>query len=136
MRPAKCANVTRTCKLRGVESPPYRELLDRIGSSRADLLFAALGQPKGKLWLAEHCQALRISASAQIGATLDFLAGKVRRSPRWLQRVGLEWCYRLYQEPKRLASRYASNILFALKMLGLDLLSVFRRSKHKQAGSP
>jgi N-acetylglucosaminyldiphosphoundecaprenol N-acetyl-beta-D-mannosaminyltransferase len=131
-------------QIAGIESPPYRELsaeeqaqlIDRIRSARADLLFAALGQPKGELWLAEHCQALGVPACAQIGATLDFLAGRVRRSPRWLQRVGLEWLYRLYQEPKRLASRYGSNILFALKMLGRDLRSLFRRSKNQSAGAP
>jgi N-acetylglucosaminyldiphosphoundecaprenol N-acetyl-beta-D-mannosaminyltransferase len=113
----------------GIESPPYRELsaeehaqlVERIRSSRADLLFAALGQPKGEIWLAANYQALGVPAGAQIGATLDFLAGRMRRSPRWLQRVGLEWLYRLYQEPKRLAQRYGSNILFAFKMLAADL---------------
>jgi N-acetylglucosaminyldiphosphoundecaprenol N-acetyl-beta-D-mannosaminyltransferase len=129
-------------QIAGVESPPYRELsaeeqaqlVERIRNARADLLFVAFGQPKGELWLAEHCQALGVPVSAQIGATLDFLAGRVPRAPRWIQRIGLEWVYRLYQEPKRLALRYGSNILFMVRMLAKDLFSVFRRSKREEAG--
>jgi N-acetylglucosaminyldiphosphoundecaprenol N-acetyl-beta-D-mannosaminyltransferase len=119
----------------GIESPPFRplsaeeeaDLIAKIRNSRADLLFVAFGQPRGELWLAEHHQALGVPVSAQIGATLDFLAGRMRRSPRWLQRVGLEWAYRMYQEPKRLALRYWQNGLFAFRMLGRDFLSLFRR---------
>jgi N-acetylglucosaminyldiphosphoundecaprenol N-acetyl-beta-D-mannosaminyltransferase len=115
----------------GVESPPFRplspqeqtQLVARIRAARPDLLFVAFGQPRGELWLAEHCQALGVPVSVQIGATLDFLAGRVPRAPRWLQRLGLEWAYRLYQEPARLARRYGSNLLFALKSVTRDVLA-------------
>ncbi len=128
----------------GVESPPYRELtaeeqaqlVSRIRAARPDLLFVAFGQPKGEFWLAQHREALGVPACAQIGATLDFLAGRVRRSPRWLQRVGLEWAYRLYQEPARLARRYGGNFLFALKMLVRDLLARGTVQKQERAGPP
>jgi N-acetylglucosaminyldiphosphoundecaprenol N-acetyl-beta-D-mannosaminyltransferase len=121
----------------GTECPPFRELSaeeqaglqDRIRAARPDLLFVAFGQPKGEFWLAAHCQALGVPACAQIGATLDFIAGRVRRSPRWLQRVGLEWAYRLLSEPARLTGRYARNFLFALKMGALDLVSPSHRKK-------
>ncbi|HYT92612.1 MAG TPA: WecB/TagA/CpsF family glycosyltransferase [Gemmataceae bacterium] len=118
-------------QIAGVYSPPFRPLsaeeqaalIARIGDARPDLLFVAFGQPKGEFWLAQHCEALGVPACAQIGATLDFLAGRVPRAPRWLQRVGLEWVYRLYQEPGRLARRYGSNLLFAFKMLACDLFA-------------
>jgi N-acetylglucosaminyldiphosphoundecaprenol N-acetyl-beta-D-mannosaminyltransferase len=117
----------------GIEAPPFRplspeeesELIGRIRAARPDLLFVAFGQPKGEIWLADHCEALGVPACAQIGATLDFLADRVPRAPRWMQRTGLEWIYRLSREPGRLTPRYARNILFALRMLARDL---FRRS--------
>lgn len=122
----------------GVEVPPFRalsadeegQMLDRIRAARPDILFVAFGQPKGEVWMAEHSQALGVPVSVQIGATFDFLAGKVQRSPRWLQRVGLEWAYRLSREPGRLASRYSRNALFASRMLARDALT-FRRGKRR-----
>jgi N-acetylglucosaminyldiphosphoundecaprenol N-acetyl-beta-D-mannosaminyltransferase len=115
----------------GVEAPPYRalsaeeeaQLRERIRAARPHLLFVAFGQPKGELWLAEHGESLGVPAAVQIGASLDFLAGKVQRSPRWIQRLGFEWAYRLSREPLRLASRYGRNGLFALRMLARDALS-------------
>jgi N-acetylglucosaminyldiphosphoundecaprenol N-acetyl-beta-D-mannosaminyltransferase len=109
----------------GVEAPSLQEmtaeqqeeLAARIRDTRPDLLFVALGQPKGELWLKKYCHSLGVPVSAQIGATLDFIAGRVRRAPRWLQCVGLEWAYRLYQEPRRLFLRYSQNTLFLFRMV-------------------
>lgn len=109
----------------GAEAPPFGELSpaeqsglqERIRAARPDLLFVAFGQPKGELWLAENREALGVPACVQIGGSLDFLAGRVRRAPSLLQRLGLEWAYRIYREPTRLAPRYLNNAFFALKML-------------------
>jgi N-acetylglucosaminyldiphosphoundecaprenol N-acetyl-beta-D-mannosaminyltransferase len=97
-----------------------QKLFDEIRSAGPHLLFAAFGQPKGELWLAEHGEELGVPVTVQIGASLDFVAGRVPRSPRWMQRVGLEWVYRLWREPRRLVGRYYSNGLFALRMLARD----------------
>lgn len=97
-----------------------QKLIESIRVTRPDLLFAAFGQPKGELWLARHAEALGIPVTVQIGASLDFLAGRVPRSPRWMQRIGLEWVYRLWREPRRLVGRYAANAWFALRMLARD----------------
>jgi N-acetylglucosaminyldiphosphoundecaprenol N-acetyl-beta-D-mannosaminyltransferase len=121
----------------GTEAPPFRELSAeevealkaRIRAARPDLLFVAFGQPRGEFWLANHCPSLGVPACVQVGGTFDFLAGRVQRSPRWLQRLGLEWAYRLSREPARLGGRYARNFLFALKMLALDLVS--RSHRHR-----
>jgi N-acetylglucosaminyldiphosphoundecaprenol N-acetyl-beta-D-mannosaminyltransferase len=98
-------------------------LFREIRESKPHLLFAAFGQPKGELWLAEHVEALGVPVTVQIGASIDFVAGRVPRSPRWMQRVGLEWVYRLWREPRRLVGRYYSNALFALRMLASDLVT-------------
>jgi N-acetylglucosaminyldiphosphoundecaprenol N-acetyl-beta-D-mannosaminyltransferase len=110
----------------GTEAPPFRPLSEaeeaglvaRIRAARPDFLFVSFGQPKGEIWLRRHCQALGVPVCAQVGATLDFLAGRFVRAPRWLQRTGLEWAYRLYQEPRRLFCRYAQDTLFLVRMLG------------------
>lgn len=114
----------------GTAAPPHRplqaeeltRLLDLIRTARPDLLLVAFGQPKGEFWIAEHLEALGVPVSVQIGATLDFVAGRVRRAPRWLQRVGLEWAYRMWLEPRRLAPRYARNAAFLARRVASDFL--------------
>lgn len=109
----------------GVEVPPFRELTEgetaamvgRVRAARPDILFAALGQPKGERFLAEHCEAFGVPVCVQLGAALDFAAGRVSRAPKLVQRLGLEWVYRLYQEPGRLAGRYGKNIRFVLSSI-------------------
>ena len=92
-----------------------RRLIETIREARPDLLFVAFGQPKGELWINEHLDELGVPVCVQIGATLDFIAGRVRRAPRFFQKTGLEWAYRIYTDPARLAPRYAKNALFLLR---------------------
>jgi N-acetylglucosaminyldiphosphoundecaprenol N-acetyl-beta-D-mannosaminyltransferase len=89
-----------------------KQVIAEIKAARPDLLLVALGQPKGELWLSEHLGELGVPAAAQIGATLDFIAGRVRRAPRLLQKIGLEWAYRITTDPVRLFPRYVKNALF------------------------
>jgi N-acetylglucosaminyldiphosphoundecaprenol N-acetyl-beta-D-mannosaminyltransferase len=113
----------------GTECPPFRPptpeeeeaLLDRIRRAEPDLLFVAFGQPKGERWIIRHYESLGVPVSAQIGASLDFAAGRVRRAPRWMQKAGLEWVFRLSLEPRRLAGRYARNAWFVVRMLASGL---------------
>ncbi len=77
-------------------------MLDRIRRARPDLLFVAFGQPKGERWIMRHFEALGVPVSVQVGASLDFAAGRIRRAPRWMQNAGLEWAFRLALEPRRL----------------------------------
>ena len=112
----------------GVESPPYRALtpqeeaeqLDRIRAARPHLLFVAFGQPKGEYWVHKNCPALDGTICAQVGAALDFAAGRINRAPRWMQKTGLEWGYRLWKEPRRLFTRYAQNAAFVIRMVISD----------------
>jgi len=93
------------------------ELLAQIRHSGVRILFAAFGQPKGERWLASRIETLGVPVAVQVGAALDFAARKVRRAPRFLQRVGLEWAYRILCDPRRLAPRYMADGLFFLRAL-------------------
>ena len=114
----------------GVECPPFRPLThhehaalsERIRASRADILLVAFGQPKGEFWIEENFRQLGVPLSIQLGASFDFIAGQAKRAPHWMQRVGLEWFYRMVHDPQRLLPRYAQNSWFLLKQLHHDLL--------------
>lgn len=77
------------------------EILVRIRESRPEILFVALGAPKQELWLAQHLPFLKVKVGMGVGGSLDVLAGRVKRAPGWMQRLGLEWLFRLLQEPAR-----------------------------------
>ena len=78
----------------------------KMKAADPQLLLVALGCPKQELWMQRFLPALPGVVGLGIGASLDFIAGELQRSPAWMSRVGLEWLYRLFQEPKRLAHRY------------------------------
>jgi N-acetylglucosaminyldiphosphoundecaprenol N-acetyl-beta-D-mannosaminyltransferase len=123
----------------GTECPPFRPLTaaeeeeqaGRIRAARPDILVVAFGQPKGELWVADNVERLGVPVAVQLGATLDFVAGRVRRSPRWMQKTGLEWVYRMAQEPRRLAGRYLGNIRFVLTAI---FAPRFRRERRRLVG--
>ena len=108
--------------VRGYESPPFRELspeednevIERINASGADILWVGLGAPKQESWMYAHKD--RINAlMLGVGAGFDFHAGTVRRAPLWIQKMGMEWLYRLLQDPKKLLFRYlVTNFKFVL----------------------
>jgi exopolysaccharide biosynthesis WecB/TagA/CpsF family protein/anti-anti-sigma factor len=101
-------------------SPPFRPLLEkdnediirRIRTAKPDMLFVAFGCPKAEKWIATHYRDLGVPVAMGVGATIDFLAGRVKRAPLWMQCSGAEWIYRLSQEPRRLLKRYANDLLF------------------------
>jgi N-acetylglucosaminyldiphosphoundecaprenol N-acetyl-beta-D-mannosaminyltransferase len=109
----------------GAESPPFRQLtpvedadmVDRINSSGAGLVFIGLGCPKQDYFAAEHTD--RISAvQVCVGAAFDFLAGSKPLAPMWMQRTGLAWVFRLYKEPGRLWKRYLyTNSIFIRRIV-------------------
>ena len=102
----------------GHYSPPFNTLLEmdhdeikrRISQAQPDLLFVAFGCPKAEKWIAMHYRELGVPVAIGVGATIDFLAGQVQRAPVWMRRSGLEWIFRLVQEPRRLIGRYAKDL--------------------------
>lgn len=97
------------------------EIVARINAARPDVLFVALGNPKQELWMGRNAARLDVGAMIGIGGTFNFIAGRVKRAPKWMQRCGLEWVYRISQEPGRLWRRYAYGLVkfswLSLRML-------------------
>ena len=81
-------------------------ILERIARAAPDLVLVALGAPKQEVFIFEQRERLGHAVCVGVGASLDFVAGTRQRAPRWISRIGLEWLYRLLQEPRRLARRY------------------------------
>jgi alpha-1,3-mannosyltransferase len=86
------------------------EIIDVIRRSKADVLLVAMGNPKQELFIQKHLKATGCILGVGVGALFDFLAGDVPRAMPWVQRLRLEWLYRLAHEPRRLASRYLIGI--------------------------
>jgi len=82
------------------------EVAERIRKAAPDLVLVALGAPKQEIWSHLRTEILKPAVLIGVGASLDFVAGIQKRAPRWMSSVGLEWLYRLAQEPRRLAARY------------------------------
>ncbi len=98
----------------GMHSPPFRpltpeedqEVIDRIHATNADVLWIGLSTPKQERWMYEHRDELRVPVVVGVGAAFDLNSGKLKQAPSWMRENGLEWAFRLYQEPRRLWRRY------------------------------
>jgi N-acetylglucosaminyldiphosphoundecaprenol N-acetyl-beta-D-mannosaminyltransferase len=88
----------------------HAEICRQIREAKPDLLFVSFGCPKQEKWIAMHYRDLGVPVSVGVGATIDFLAGKVLRAPRWMRATGTEWLFRLAQEPRRLFKRYMRGL--------------------------
>lgn len=129
-----------------VWSPPFRvlsdsedqEVVDRINSSGARIVFVGLGTPKQDVWMAEHKN--RVTAvMLGVGAAFDFIAGEKKQSPGWLQVLGLEWLFRLACEPRRLWRRYLLRnprflALFARQLFTSKLSTLIGRRRTNKQG--
>jgi N-acetylglucosaminyldiphosphoundecaprenol N-acetyl-beta-D-mannosaminyltransferase len=112
----------------GRHAPPYAEKPEVDGAALAtaraggaQVAWVALGAPKQELWMAEAAPALPDTMLIGVGAAFDFLAGKKRRAPAWMQRAGLEWLFRMVSEPRRLTWRYVRANLEFIARIGFEL---------------
>jgi N-acetylglucosaminyldiphosphoundecaprenol N-acetyl-beta-D-mannosaminyltransferase len=111
----------------GTYSPPYgfennyaeiNRINTLIQDAQPDILFVGLGAPKQEKWIANHYQELGVPVSIGIGVSFEFVAGMVNRAPKWMQKAGLEWLFRLISEPGRLWKRYLlGNLYFVYLVL-------------------
>ena len=109
-----------------------RVVADRIAAARADVLFVAMTSPRKEQFLAAWSPRLGVPVCHGVGGSFDVVAGKVRRAPAAWQRLGLEWLYRLCQEPRRLWRRYlVTNTVFAGMVAG----ELLRRRHWRRGGS-
>jgi N-acetylglucosaminyldiphosphoundecaprenol N-acetyl-beta-D-mannosaminyltransferase len=115
-----CVNVV------GTYSPPLgfehdagevARIRDRINSASPDILVVGLGAPKQELWLAENHASIKAGVAIAGGASIDFLAGRQKRAPRWMQRMNLEWSHRLMSHPRRLSRRYLRDAVMLPRLL-------------------
>jgi len=124
--------------LAGCVCPPFRPLsvseeralCDEINEAEADVIWVCLGCPKQELWIARNRKYLKAKVILAVGQAVDILAGTKRRAPAWMHNSGLEWLYRLVQEPGRLWKRYlTTNSLFLLWITADLLRDRFRSAK-------
>lgn len=113
----------------GTCCPPFRQptaeegeaMVRDINAARPDIVWVGLSTPKQERWMASHVGRLAAPVLVGVGAAFDFLSGTKRQAPRWMQRNGLEWAFRLAMEPRRLMGRYMRNnptfVLRALRQL-------------------
>jgi N-acetylglucosaminyldiphosphoundecaprenol N-acetyl-beta-D-mannosaminyltransferase len=101
----------------GGYSPPFRELTEseddelahQINAAKPDVIWVGVGQPKQEKWILRMRDRLEVPVMCSVGAAFDFLAGRISQAPPWMQRRGLEWTYRIAQEPRRLLPRYLDH---------------------------
>ena len=111
----------------GTYSPPFGfennknemdKIKNMIKASKPDILIVGLGCPKQEKFMYHHCKELGVPISLGLGASFDFEAGNIKRAPRWMANHGLEWLFRITQDPRRMAKRYLVN---DRKILGLAI---------------
>lgn len=114
----------------GTFTPPFRELdahetaalRAEVSRTRPDVIWVGLGTPKQERFMARHAHELDAGVLIGVGAAFDFHSGRVRQAPRWIQRGGFEWLFRLCTEPRRLGKRYLTTTpLFAARALAQKL---------------
>lgn len=114
----------------GSYSPPFRPLspdedeaiVQKINEARPDIIWIGLSTPKQERWMAEHVGRLSAPVMIGVGAAFDFHSGRKKQAPRWMQRSGLEWLFRLLTEPRRLWKRYLINNPLFVVLVILQLL--------------
>ena len=117
-------------RVAGHFSPPFRSLaaeedlriIEMIKAAAPDVLWVGLGCPKQELWMRAHRESLSVPAMIGVGQAFNIYAGSVRQAPRWMREHGLEWLFRLQQEPRRLWQRYLVYNTEFIVRLALELL--------------
>lgn len=102
----------------GTYSPSYgfekskdeiEKIMNLVREAKPDILAVSLGSPKGEKFIYKYLMDMKVPVSMSIGATIDFEAGNVKRAPKWMSEHGLEWLFRISQDPKRMIQRYARD---------------------------
>lgn len=104
-----------SCVVKGIYVPPFmpvftleenKKMLDAVNQSGSDILLVSLTAPKQDIWIATNKHLIQVPLSIGIGGAFEVMAGLIPRAPKWMQAAGLEWLFRLIQEPKRMYRRY------------------------------
>jgi N-acetylglucosaminyldiphosphoundecaprenol N-acetyl-beta-D-mannosaminyltransferase len=130
-------------RVAGYETPPFRPLtsaesaatIRRINATRPTHVWVGISSPKQDFWIANHAEALHCGAVLGVGAAFDFHSGTRRRAPRWMQKSGTEWFFRLLSEPRRLARRYTVTNSQFLAIVARELLSAPKPTSSRESGA-
>lgn len=124
-------------QIAGVNCPPWgferneeslQSVLDHIAAAKPHVVFAGLGAPKQEFLIHNHIRRLNVPLAIGIGGSFEILSGKLKRAPEWMQVSGLEWVYRLWQEPSRLWKRYLiGNVEFLWHIVKARLTAYSRK---------
>jgi N-acetylglucosaminyldiphosphoundecaprenol N-acetyl-beta-D-mannosaminyltransferase len=98
-------------------------IVEEIRASRADILFVGMPSPFKETWCERHRQCLEVPVIMGVGGSFDVLAGFVRRAPRWVQVLGLEWFWRLLMEPRKLWKRYLTTNIEFIWLAGREIVA-------------
>jgi N-acetylglucosaminyldiphosphoundecaprenol N-acetyl-beta-D-mannosaminyltransferase len=113
-------------RVAGMYAPPFRSafaedelaaMVDRVNDARPDVLWIGLGAPKQEKWILAARDRLRVPLCGPVGAVFDYFAGNVAPPPRWVEKAGLHWAYRLARNPRRLWRRNLDSPLFLARVL-------------------
>ena len=121
------------CPPKGFENSPevLTEVVRSIASAQPAIIFVAFGAPKQEYFIQQHIKPLGIPVAIGVGGSFEMLAGVLRRAPRWAQAAGMEWAFRLAQEPRRLAKRYLlGNSVFSYYALRYLLSDAALEARH------
>lgn len=126
-------------RIAGMYSPPFRELtpeedeqiVERINAAAPDFVWVALGAPKQEIWMYQHKDRIH-SLMIGVGAAFDFIAGTVKRAPMWMQKLCLEWVFRISQDPRRMLPRYLNTNFSFLYHVHLEMRELAKKNKKKR----
>lgn len=111
-----------------VDEMSSQQFIDQINASQADFIVVALGAEKGQAWIQKNRGRLSASVLSHLGAVINFSAGSVKRAPLWMQKSGMEWLWRIKEEPK-LWRRYAADGLSLCKILFCEVFPLLLHQK-------
>ena len=128
-------------RIAGMYAPPFRpvsededrETVERINAAKPDFIWVALGAPKQEIWMYEHKNRIH-ALMLGVGAAFDFTAGTTRRAPMWMQKLCLEWVFRIMQDPKRMLPRYLNTNFSFLYHTCRESLALTRKKGKEHGG--
>jgi N-acetylglucosaminyldiphosphoundecaprenol N-acetyl-beta-D-mannosaminyltransferase len=109
--------------IRPLEEMDNTEMLRRIEDANPDILLVAFGNPKQEVWISRNFHHLQVPVTIGIGGSLDMIAGSLKRAPKWIQNLHMEWCFRMIQEPRRLFPRYAHDLMALIRHLPAEIIA-------------
>jgi len=125
----------------GMHAPPFREkageeeqeIIDEINGCSPDIIWVGIGSPKQERWMQANVNYFDNAVLIGVGAGFNFYAGTIKQAPKWMQRTGLEWLFRLFCEPRRLWKRYLfGNTKFIYLVLKEILMDFFKKSEKRK----